>query len=146
MTDIYWKKLTDTAIIPKRETEYSAGIDLHADIKEDIEINPGEIKLIGTGLSAEPSQKECALFIFARSGLSTKNGIALANGVGVVDSDYRGEIKVPLINLGKDIFTVKQGMRIAQLVCMPILFTKNIEKNHLEESKRGNGGFGSTGV
>lgn len=144
--EIYWKKLSKTAIIPKRATEYSAGFDLCADIEEPVIIYPGDIKVIGTSLAAQPSDPETVLMIFARSGLASRHGITLANSVGVVDSDYRGEIKIPLINLGKEKFTIEPQMRIAQLVCMPVIIPVSKERKSLDETKRGSGGFGSTGA
>lgn len=139
------KKLNENAVVPHRATSGSAGLDLSACIDTDITIEPGEIKLIPTGLSAAPDNENCALMIYPRSGLASKHGIALANCVGVVDSDYRGEIKVPLINHGKDAFTVTQGMRIAQLVVTPVLLPEIIETDELDETDRSSGGFGSTG-
>ncbi len=139
------KKLCDNAIIPQRATSGSAGLDLSACIDDDIIINPGEIKMIPTGLSAAPNTENAALMIYPRSGLASKNGIALANCVGVVDSDYRGEIKVALINHGSECFTVTNGMRIAQLVVTPVLLPEIIETDTLDETERNSGGFGSTG-
>ncbi len=92
------KKLRENAAVPLRSTSGSAGMDLSACIDNDIIILPGEIKMVPTGIAAEPDTNEIALLIYPRSGLSSKYGISLANCVGVVDSDYRGEIKVPLIN------------------------------------------------
>lgn len=143
---LYWKKINENAIIPQRQTACSAGADLCACIDGDIVIKPGEIVKIKTGVAVEPEFSECVLLVFARSGLSTKNGINLANGVGVVDSDYRGEIIVPLMNNGIDNFVVKNGMRVAQIVCMPVFMTENIEKTDLSDTERGEKGFGSTGL
>jgi dUTP pyrophosphatase len=142
---IYWKKLSQSAVIPKRATKYSAGFDLCADIKEPVTIKAGEIKLIGTGLAVQPSDMNVALMIYARSGLASKYGITLANSVGVVDSDYRGEIKVALINLSDKDFIIEPCMRIAQLVVTPVELAESEEKTELDETKRGDGGFGSTG-
>lgn len=139
------KKLNEKAIVPQRATSGSAGLDLSACIDEDIVLEPGEIKLIPTGLSAAPDTENCALMIYPRSGLASKHGIALANCVGVVDSDYRGEIKVALINHGKDSFTVTNEMRIAQLVVTPILLPEIVVADELDETERNAGGFGSTG-
>lgn len=101
--------------------------------------------MIPTGISAAPDSENAALMIYPRSGLASKHGIALANCVGVVDSDYRGEIKVPLINHGKESFTVTHGMRIAQMVVTPVLLPEIIETDTLDETDRNSGGFGSTG-
>ena len=139
------KKLNEKAIVPQRATSGSAGLDLSACIEEDIVLAPGEIKLIPTGLSAAPDNENCALMIYPRSGLASKHGIALANCVGVVDSDYRGEIKVALINHGNDNFTVTNEMRIAQLVVTPILLPEIVVADELDETERNAGGFGSTG-
>lgn len=139
------KKLNDNAIVPKQATKGSAGMDLSACLDEDIVIKPGEIKIIPTGLSAAPDTDECALLIYARSGLASKHGISPANCVGVVDSDYRGEIKVALINHGKEDFVVTNEMRIAQLIMTPVILPEIIEVSDLDETERSSGGFGSTG-
>lgn len=141
-----FKKLDERAIIPQRQTKLSAGVDLFACLESDVVINPSQIVKIPTKLSVEPSQKDCVLLIFARSGLAIKNGIALANSVGVVDSDYRGEICVGLINHSNEPFTVCHGMRIAQLVVMPCEFAQCVEAQDISETERGEGGFGSTGI
>jgi len=139
------KKLNDKAVVPKQATRGSAGMDLSACLDEDVVIRPGEIKMIPTGLSAAPDTDECALLIYARSGLACKHGIAPANCVGVVDSDYRGEIKVALINHGNEDFVVTNEMRIAQLVMTPIIVPQIAEVSELDETERNSGGFGSTG-
>lgn len=139
------KKLNEKAIVPKQATKGSAGMDLSACLDEDVIIRPGEIKMIPTGLSAAPDTDECALLIYARSGLASKHGIAPANCVGVVDSDYRGEIKVALINHGSEDFVVTNEMRIAQLVMTPIIVPQIAEVSELDETERNSGGFGSTG-
>lgn len=139
------KKLNQNAVIPKQATKGSAGMDLSACLPEDVIIKPGEIKLIPTGISAAPDTDECVLLIYARSGLASKYGVAPANCVGVVDSDYRGEIKVALINHGKEDFVVSDKMRIAQLVMTPIILPEIEEVFDLDETVRNYGGFGSTG-
>ncbi len=139
------KKLRENAAVPLRSTSGSAGMDLSACIDNDIIILPGEIKMVPTGIAAEPDTNEIALLIYPRSGLSSKYGISLANCVGVVDSDYRGEIKVPLINHGHESFTVTPGMRIAQLVAAPVILPEIEVAEELCETARSNGGFGSTG-
>ncbi|MBE6845162.1 MAG: dUTP diphosphatase [Ruminococcus sp.] len=139
------KKLNDKAVVPKQATRGSAGMDLSACLDEDVVIRPGEIKMIPTGLSAAPDTDECALLIYARSGLACKHGIAPANCVGVVDSDYRGEIKVALINHGNEDFVVTNEMRIAQLVMTPVIIPQICEVSELDETERNAGGFGSTG-
>ena len=138
------KLLREGAKVPMRATEGSAGYDLCACIENYITLKPSEIKIIPTGISVM-AEKNTAVMIYARSGLSTKYGISLANGVGVVDSDYRGEVGVALINNGAEDFTVENGMRIAQMVITPVLTPDLIVSDELSETERGEGGFGSTG-
>ena len=139
------KKLRENAVIPSRATAGSAGCDLFACIDSDIVIKKGEIVKIPTGIAVQPDSDGVALLIYARSGLASKFGITLANCVGVVDSDYRGEIIVPLINLGNADFTVEKGSRIAQLVLTPVILPEIDEVSELSDTARGEGGFGSTG-
>lgn len=139
------KKLRENAVIPSRATAGSAGCDLFACIDSDIVIKKGEIVKIPTGIAVQPDSDSVALLIYARSGLASKFGITLANCVGVVDSDYRGEIIVPLINLGNADFTVEKGSRIAQLVVTPVILPEIDEVSELSDTARGEGGFGSTG-
>lgn len=138
------KRLRETARLPVIATPGSAGYDLRADLDETLTILPGETKTVPTGLAmAIPAGY--AGFVFARSGLGLKHGIVPGNCVGVIDSDYRGEVLVGLYNHGGAAFTVQPGDRIAQLVLLPV-HTPQIEENEtLEETKRGAGGFGSTG-
>ncbi|MBQ7008654.1 MAG: dUTP diphosphatase [Ruminococcus sp.] len=140
------KKLNENAEIPKRATNGSAGYDLCACIEEDVVIKKGQIVKIPTGISAEINTNEAALMIYARSGLASKNGVTLVNCVGVVDSDYRGEIVVPLINLGNDDYIIEKGARIAQLVVTPVILPEIEEVSELGDTDRGSGGFGSTGI
>lgn len=140
------KKLRENAVIPSRATSGSAGFDLCAAIDSPVTIESGEIRLIPTGLSAQPDEENVSLMIYPRSGLSSKYGVSLANCVGVVDSDYRGEICVPLINHGKSAFTVECGMRIAQLVVTPIIIPETEVSDSLDDTERGSGGFGSSGL
>ncbi len=140
------KKLNENAVIPKRATEYSAGADLFACIENPITIKKGETVKIPTGISAEPEDKNIMLAVFARSGLASKFGISLANGVGIIDSDYRGEIAVPLINLGSSDFIIEKNMRIAQLVAIPVIFPEIVQTDFLSDTQRGSDGFGSTGI
>lgn len=139
------QKKREGAIIPQRATAGAAGMDLYACIDEDITIKAGESALVATGIAIELPSKEMAAFVFARSGLATKFGIALANSVGVVDSDYRGEIYVSLRNFSAKDYTVKQNERIAQMIIMPVLPVSFCEVESLEGTVRGEGGFGSTG-
>ena len=138
------KKLTETAILPERGSAYAAGYDLIADIQENVEIKPHETKLIGTGLAMEIPEGYFG-GIFARSGLSSKEGLRPANCVGVVDADYRGEVKVALHNDGEVVREIKVGQKIAQLVVVPFLSVEFDEVENLSDTVRGVGGFGSTG-
>jgi dUTP pyrophosphatase len=136
------KKLKQEAHIPSYQTKEAAGFDLHA--IEDVVINPGERKLIGTGLAFE-IEFGYEVQIRPRSGLAYKHGITVLNTPGTIDSDYRGEIKVLLINLGKEAFEIKVGERIAQAVVAPIKQAEIVEVEELSDTTRGEGGFGSTG-
>jgi len=140
------KKLKENAVIPVYSSEYAAGCDLYACIDEDITIKPHERAKIGTGLAICPSEKDVVALIYGRSGLGAKFGIAPANCVGVVDSDYRGEIIVCLLNSSEEAYTIHPGDRIAQIVFAPVIKAEFEESDSLEESQRGEGGFGSTGV
>ena len=143
---VKYKKLKDSAIEPTKGSEKAAGYDLYANIDNSghITINPGETVIIGTGLSFELPDNTFAA-IFARSGLSTKSGLAPANKVGVCDSDYRGEYKVALHNHSNTPATVIHADRIAQMVVMPFIAVE-LEEGELSSTVRGSGGFGSTGV
>ena len=142
---LLFKKLKENAIIPKRATSGSAGLDLCACIDSPLEIKPGEIVKIPTGLATQYVGEEAvALLIYARSSLATKHGLTLANCVGVVDLDYRGEIIVAMINQGKESYTVSPDERIAQLVVTPVLMVETEEAEELSQTSRGEGGFGST--
>ena len=140
------KKVQENAVIPKRATEGSAGLDLCACIDAPLKLNSGDTALIPTGLAIELPSSQYGAFVFARSGLSIKHGIGLLNAVGVIDSDYRGEIKVGVINQIKEPYTIEPGERIAQLVIMPVATRPGEEAQTLGESERGAGGFGSTGT
>ena len=114
------KKLDPDAKVPERATSGSAGLDLCALLKEPLTLSCGDTAVIPTGLAIEIPSSEYAAFIFARSGLSVKHGIGLLNSVGVIDSDYRGELKVGVINQKRESYTIMPGERIAQLVIMPV--------------------------
>ena len=145
MQKILIKKLHSDVNLPAYETSGSSGMDLQAYISEEIILKPGERKLIPTGLSiAIPENLE--IQIRPRSGLAYKKGISVVNTPGTIDSDYRGEIKVLLINLGKEDFIIKKFERIAQMVVCPIIKVVLSETNDLPDTIRGEGGFGSTGV
>jgi dUTP pyrophosphatase len=141
-----FKRLRENAKLPARATEASAGMDLSAAVAEPVEIPPHEIRLIPTGLAAAPARRDVMLMLCARSGLASKHGIGMANGVGIVDADYRGEICVPLINQSDVPFMVTDGLRIAQLIVVPVILPEITESDILPETDRGSGGFGSTGV
>ncbi len=131
--------------IPRYMSQGAAAFDLTANISKEIKILPNEKVLIPTGICIELPNAQYAAFVYARSGLATKYGISLSNGVGVIDSDYRGEIKVGLINTSTDDFILKRGERIAQLCVQPVFVCEIIEKEELSNTVRGSGGFGSTG-
>ena len=139
------KRVNKDAKIPYRATEGSAGADLFACVDIDIVIGPGERKLIPTGIAIELPDKGFGAFVFPRSSVSSRFGVSLANCVGVIDSDYRGEVKVPLINHSDEPYTVKNGDRIAQMVILPVILPVFSETDDLSETERGEGGFGSTG-
>ncbi len=142
--EIKIKKLDERAIIPTYGSMYSAGADLYALVDDRLIINSGETKLIRTGLAMEIPEGFAGL-IYARSGLASKKGLAPANKVGVIDSDYRGEIMVALHNHSKISQVIEDKERIAQLVITPFYKAKFIETDELDDTLRGAGGFGSTG-
>ena len=137
-------RMTDSAKLPERGSVSAAGYDLFADVAEDVTIAPHETKMIGTGLAMEIPEGYFG-GIFARSGLSAKEGLRPANCVGVVDSDYRGEIKVALHNDGEQARVITPAEKIAQLVVVPFLSVDFNEVSNLSDTARGEGGFGSTG-
>ncbi len=139
------KKLRENAVIPTKATSGSAGFDLYAAIEESVKIPAGGNAVISTGIAiALPSDGYVAL-IFPRSGLSVKHGIGMLNSVGVIDSDYRGELSVGLINQFKTPYTIEPGERIAQLLLMPIASAQLLVVDELDNTIRGEKGFGSTG-
>lgn len=144
MESIRVKKLREGAILPTYGSAEAAGADLYACLDEAVVIEPGETAWIPTGLSLEVP-KGCAGLVYARSSLGAKRGLAPANKVGVIDSDYRGEIRVVLLNHSKQTQTVEHGERIAQFLITPVLTPAYIEVSKLSETDRGAGGFGSTG-
>ena len=139
------KKVREGAIIPKRATEGSAGMDLYAVLDGEKTIDKGEILLVPTGIAIELPSSDFVAYIFARSGLAIKHGITLANSVGVIDSDYRGEVWVGLVNVSNTPYTITPGERIAQLVISPVSLMPTMEVETLSDTDRGAGGFGSTG-
>ncbi|MBO5936768.1 MAG: dUTP diphosphatase [Clostridia bacterium] len=142
--DLRIKKLRDNAQMPTYGSEWAAGADMYAAIDEAVTIEPNETKFIPTGLAFEIPEGYAG-FIYARSGLACKKGLAPANKVGVVDADYRGEVMVALHNHGKESQTVEAGERIAQMIIAPFITANFIFSDELDDTVRGAGGFGSTG-
>lgn len=138
------KKLTETAQIPERGSDFAAGYDLKADLPEEITILPGTCQKVKTGIAMEIPEGYFG-GVYARSGLSTKEGLRPANCVGVIDADYRGEIMVPVYNDSESNRVITPGQKIAQLIIQPFLVVEFEESDTLEETLRGEGGFGSTG-
>ncbi len=145
MTEILIKRLSKNIPLPKYKTDGSSGLDIAADIKKNIEIKPGKTEIIPTGLAVS-IPKNFEIQIRPRSGLAAKNQISILNTPGTIDADYRGELKVILINLGNKSFLVEKGLRIAQIVLCPIIKANIKEVDTLDDTKRGSRGFGSTGV
>ena len=141
--EIKIKKLKKDAVIPTKGSPFVAGSDLYS-VEDDVKVGAGETVMIGTGLAMEIPEGYAGL-IYARSGLACKEGLAPANKVGVVDSDYRGEIGVGLVNLGGEAYTVQPADRIAQLMVTPVVQPTVVPADTLDETDRGTGGFGSTG-
>ncbi|MBR2108917.1 MAG: dUTP diphosphatase [Ruminococcus sp.] len=139
------KKLREKAKLPTRGTAGSAGMDLYACIDESITINPGDLTVIPTGIAIALPDNSCVAYLYARSGLGVKHGICLSNGVGVIDSDYRGEVCVGLCNVSSKPYTVSPFERIAQMVISPVIIPDLVETDTLNDTERGTGGFGSTG-
>lgn len=144
MRTVSVKKLNPNATIPTYGSAEAAGADLYACLSEPVTIQPGETAWIPTGLALEVP-KGCAGLVYARSSLGVKRGLAPANKVGVIDSDYRGEIKVVLLNHGKEVQTIQHGERIAQFLITPVVTPAYEEVSELSDTDRGTGGFGSTG-
>lgn len=140
------QKLRDNAVLPAYQSEQAAGADLYAALDAPLTLAPMDRVLVPTGIAAQPDRDDCVLVIAARSGLAVKKGVTLSNGIGVVDADYRGEICVGLVNLGRDTVTIEPGDRIAQLLVMPVLRAVFTEADSLDDTGRGTGGFGHTGT
>jgi len=141
---IEWKRLSPLAQIPAYQTSLAAGMDVHAAITEPMLLEPNRVVLVPTGFAlAIPEGFEAQ--VRPRSGLSTKHGVTVPNAPGTIDADYRGEVMVALINLGRADFTVEPGMRVAQLVFAPVARADIAEVHDLSPTERGAGGFGSTG-
>ena len=133
---VKYKVLDARAKVPAYATPGSAAADLCA---------PMERALVPTGLAIELPGAHSVALVYARSGLSIKHGLCMANGVGVVDSDYRGELKVPMVNLGREAYTIQPGERVAQLCIAPVYTAAFVPAEELGDTQRGEGGFGSTG-
>lgn len=142
--DIRIKKLRENAVVPTYGSDFAAGADLYAAIDEPVTIGAGETKLIPTGLAFEIPDGYAG-FVYARSGLASKRNLAPANKVGVIDSDYRGEVMTALHNHGSVAQTVEAGERIAQMVIAPYVTAQFLLSDTLGDTERGEGGFGSTG-
>ena len=145
MTEILIKRLSKDISLPKYETDGSSGMDLSAYIENEIEILPGKSAIIPTGLAVS-IPKNFEIQIRPRSGLAAKNKISVLNTPGTIDADYRGELKVILINHGDKIFKIEKGLRIAQMVLCPVIKATLKDVDILETTKRGSDGFGSTGI
>ena len=145
MTEILIKRLSKDVALPKYETEGSSGLDLAANTDKQIKILPGKSEIIPTGL-AVAIPKNFEIQIRPRSGLAAKSQISVLNTPGTIDADYRGELKVILINLSDKVFVVEKGLRIAQMVLCPVVKATLKEVEELENTERGSGGFGSTGI
>ena len=139
------KKLKENAKIPQRATNGSAGMDLYACIAESVTLAPGQLTVIPTGIAIELPDNTCAAFLYARSGLGVKHGICLSNGVGVIDSDSRGEVCVGLCNVSDKPYVIEPFERVAQMVIAPVLTPDITEVDELSDTARGEGGFGSSG-
>lgn len=144
MIDLKIKKLSDKAVLPSYGSEFAAGADLYS-AEDEIVIKSGETRLVHTGLAMQIPEGYVGL-IYARSGIATKRGLAPANKVGVIDSDYRGEIMVSIFNHSAETQTIAAGERVAQIVITPYLTVNYIEADELDDTLRGEGGFGSTGT
>ena len=145
MTKILIKRLSKDVALPKYETEGSSGLDLAAYTDKQIKILPGKSEIIPTGL-AVAIPKNFEIQIRPRSGLAVKSQISVLNTPGTIDADYRGELKVILINLSDKVFVVEKGLRIAQMVLCPVVKATLKEVTELENTERGSGGLGSTGI
>ncbi len=142
---VKYKVLDERAKVPAYATAGAAAADLAAVLDAPLALAPGQRALVPTGLAIELPGPEAVALIYARSGLSIKHGVCMANGVGVVDSDYRGELRVPLTNLGTESYTIQPGERIAQLCIAPVYTAAFVPAEELGGTARGAGGFGSTG-
>lgn len=145
MKELQIKKTRENAVVPGRATQGSAGLDLCACLDAPLTVAARGSATVPTGIAIALPDRELAAFVFARSGLAVKHGLGLLNGVGVIDSDYRGEILVGLVNQSDTPYEIRPGERIAQLIVMPVSLPPVLEVDTLDETVRGTGGFGSTG-
>lgn len=142
---LFVQRLDERAVLPQYQTPGSAAMDLHALLDGPLTLEPGQLTSVPTGLAIALPDRRYVALLFARSGLAVKHGVCLSNSVGVVDSDYRGEIRVGLTNLSREAYTIQPGDRIAQMMIAPVAHANVLEMDTLPESQRGAGGFGSTG-
>ena len=145
MKELKMKKLRPDAVLPTRGSAGAAGLDLYACLEAPVTLQPGALERIPTGIAIALPGPDNVGLIFGRSGLGVKHGITLSNSVGVIDSDYRGELQVGLCNVGSEPYTIQPGERFAQLVVMPVFTPIPVEVQELDGTDRGEGGFGSTG-
>ena len=146
MTELKIKRLRDGAKMPFYATDGAAACDLYALLDGPVTLAPGERKLIPTGIAIALPDRNCVALVCARSGLAYKRGLGLCNGIGVIDSDYRGEIMVAVINNDAREQTVENGERIGQMMIVPVILPVLTECEELDRTERGTGGFGSTGT
>lgn len=142
---VKYKVLDPRAKAPAYATAGAAAADLCAVLDQPLTLEPMQRALVPTGLAIQLPGPETVALVYARSGLSIKHGLCMANGVGVVDSDYRGELKVPMVNLGAEAYTIQPGERVAQLCIAPVYTAAFVPAEELGDTQRGAGGFGSTG-
>ena len=142
---VKYKVLDERAKAPAYATAGAAAADLCALLDEPLTVAPLQRVLVPTGLAIELPHAECVALVYARSGLSIKHGLCMANGVGVIDSDYRGELRVPMVNLSDTAYTIQPGERVAQLCIAPVWQAAFVQAEALSDTDRGAGGFGSTG-
>ena len=142
---VKYKKLDSRAVVPQYATPGAAAADLCALLDAPLTLAPMQRTLVPTGLAIELPDAGCVALVYARSGLSIKHGLCMANGVGVIDSDYRGELRVPMVNLSDTPYTIQPGERVAQLCIAPVWQAAFTAADALSDTDRGAGGFGSTG-
>ena len=142
---VKYKKMDSRAVVPQYATPGAAAADLCALLDEPLTVAPMQRVLVPTGLAIELPDAGCVALVYARSGLSIKHGLCMANGVGVIDSDYRGELRVPMVNLSDTAYTIQPGERVAQLCIAPVWQASFLPAEDLSDTARGTGGFGSTG-